>query len=174
MGPDPRSAQISPCCRIYEPLKWIQKQEVPAMSLIERKRKLAIIAITFFAVGSASLGIAYAKSRPPVPPVDVTKTDPSKGGPQPQPIATSFRPQAVPEGVRAIRLPEASLHIQNTRVATIEEDGKGLSVLPRVRAAGIGLRRHAATSAIWSVSGDKRTQLGPRGSEACQGKEPPS
>lgn len=84
------------------------------------------------------------------------------------------RPQAVPEGVRAIRLPEASLHIQNTRVATIEEDGKGLSVLPRVRAAGIGLRRHAATSAIWSVSGDKRTQLGPRGSEACQGKEPPS
>ena len=90
MGPDPRSAQISPCCRIYEPLKWIQKQEVPAMSLIERKRKLAIIAITFFAVGSASLGIAYAKNRPPVPPVDVTKTDPSKGGPQPQPIPTPF------------------------------------------------------------------------------------
>jgi hypothetical protein len=60
------------------------------MGLVKRKQKFSTIAIAFFAMEIASIEIAFAKDKPPAPPVDVSKIDATKPGPPAQPIPLPY------------------------------------------------------------------------------------
>jgi hypothetical protein len=88
------------------------------MGLVKRKQKFSTIAIAFFAMEIASIEIAFAKDKPPAPPVDVSKIDATKPGPP----LNQFRCRIRTQAVRKIVRPRRNRHIQRTRVDTTEDN----------------------------------------------------